>query len=107
MNIPVVEIIYGASLISAVPVVISARRHGRRSPAFDGLVAAAIPVLGVVMYVSSIRLGLTPPPLEKEPEPVALEPSGSLLGEMTAEVKRLRARVAELEAQLAKRSPSE
>lgn len=102
MRIPVVFLVFGFSALTAIPVFIHARRFGRRSPAFDALIAAFIPVLGIVMYVSSIRLGLTPPPpdpeLRHEPEP----PSGSLVSELTAEIRRLRAELDATKEELAR-----
>lgn len=110
MKIPIPLIVLAIDVLVAIPVYIHARRFGRRSPTFDALIVTVIPILGLVMYVSSIRLGLTPPPLDTDktypPEP----PSGSLVAELTAEVRRLRAELEAARADLdriAGRSPGE
>ena len=102
MRIPVVYLVFGFSILTAIPVYIHAHRFGRRSPAFDALIAAFIPILGVVMYVSSIRLGLTPAPPEPHETPEPEPPSGSLVAELTAEIRRLRAELDAAKEELAR-----
>jgi len=98
----VVYLILALDLLIAIPVFIHARRVGRRSPAFDALIVTFIPLLGIVMYVSSIRLGLTPKPSDSEVDPVHEPPSGSLVAELTAEVRRLRSELEAAHAELAR-----
>lgn len=100
MKIPVPLIIFGVDLLVAIPVYVHARRFGRRSPTFDALIVTVIPILGLVMYVSSIRLGLTPPPLDTEKTHLPEPPSGSLVAELTAEVRRLRVELESAKAEL-------
>ena len=102
MRVPVVYIVLIVDLIIAVPVAVHARRIGRRSPLFDALIVTFIPILGLVMYVSSVRLGLTPPPLDPEEKFAAEPPSGSLVAELTAEVRRLRAELEAAKEELAR-----
>lgn len=115
MRIPVIYLIFIASTLSGIWVYFNARKVGRRSPAFDFLIATFIPVLGLFMYVSSVRMGLTPPregedvpatganegpevraaalaakTRRERGEGLSSDPSPSLMAELTAEVRRLR-----------------
>ena len=113
MRIPVIYLIFGLSLLSAIPVAIHAHRSGRRSPSFDFLIATFLPGLGLLMYVSSVRMGLTPPPVQpieerartiaresRERKTEADEPE-SLMAGLTAEVRRLRVELEQTKAELA------
>lgn len=110
MRIPVVDLILLVDLVIASVVGWHARKVGRRSPAFDFVIAFFIPVVGPLMYISSIRMGLVPgkelavDPLDiprGEPQEKRVsEPSPTLMSELTAEVRKLRADLAEAHAEI-------
>jgi hypothetical protein len=113
MKIPVVDLILLVDLLIAIPVAIHSRKIGRRSPAFDFVVAFFIPIIGPIMYISSIRMGLVPGqqlPLEApdvpkpEPKPARSErmsePSPTLMAELTAEVRKLRSELEAAQAEI-------
>ena len=102
MKVPVVAIVLLADLLVAIPVYVHARKVGRRSPTFDAMIVTFIPILGLVMYVSSIRLGLTPPPPDPGEVHAPPPPSGSLVAVLTAEVRRLRVELEQARAELAR-----